>query len=204
MVFPDPTISQLAESSVLLDILLYYTPQFRERIIRAVAKEMNRIYSLFLQRNPAFTGRVSLMGHSLGSAICFDILCRQPFSPSTISSSSVRQLNLDPRVALQFDVHASFAVGSPVGLFQMLKGRNIAPRSVMERRPVVTTPLGEEVAEFIETGEVPVSCPKVYAAGRWGANFSVTICIICGVFFVGSGTNIDFIRMIQLRTVSSR
>ena len=204
MVPPDPTFPQLPDSSVLLDILLYYTPQFRERIIRAVAKEMNRIYSLFLQRNPAFTGRVSLMGHSLGSAICFDILCRQPLSPSTFSTSNARQLNLDPRVALQFDVHSFFAVGSPVGLFQLLKGRNIAPRSVMERRLFANTPLGEEVAEFLEPGQVPVSCPKVYSAGRWGANFSVTICIICAVFFVDSGTNIDFIRMIQLRTASSR
>jgi hypothetical protein len=147
----------------LLDILLYYTPQFRERIVRAVAKEMNRIYTLFLARNPTFKGRVSLLGHSLGSAICFDILCRQPLSnPSQLHvSTTPRELNLDPRVALQFDVQAFFAVGSPVGLFQMLKGRNIAPRSVMERRLVVNTPLGEEVKEFMENGEVPVSCPKV-------------------------------------------
>ena len=165
---PTSLSSQFVDPSVLLDILLYYTPKFRERIVRAVAKEMNRIYSLFLQRNPAFTGRVSLMGHSLGSAICFDILCRQPLSSSTLSVSSTRQLNLDPRVALQFDVHAFFAVGSPVGLFQMLKGRNIAPRSVMEQRLVVNTPLAEEIAEFMETGEVPVSCPKVYTTGAMG------------------------------------
>lgn len=122
---------------------------------------MNRIYSLFLQRNPTFKGRVSLLGHSLGSAICFDILCRQPLSNPPPSACTPRELNLDPAVALGFDVHAFFAVGSPVGLFQMLKGRNIAPRSVMERRLVVNTPLGEEVREFMESGEVPVSCPKV-------------------------------------------
>jgi DDHD domain len=146
---------------VLLDILLYYTPQFRERIVRAVAKEMNRIYTLFLARNPTFTGRVSLLGHSLGSAICFDILCRQPLSRPPPPGITLEQLNLDPRVELEFGVHAFFATGSPVGLFQMLKGRNIAPRSVMERRLVVNTPLGDEVREFLESGEVPVSCPKV-------------------------------------------
>jgi DDHD domain len=140
---------------------LYYTPQFRERIVRAVAKEMNRIYTLFLARNPNFSGRVSLLGHSLGSAICFDILCRQPLSRSPPPGITLEQLNLDPRVELEFGVHAFFATGSPVGLFQMLKGRNIAPRSVMERRLVVNTPLGEEVREFLESGEVPVSCPKV-------------------------------------------
>lgn len=163
---------------VLLDILLYYTPQFRERIVRAVSREMNRIYALFLSRNPSFRGRVSLVGHSLGSAICFDILCRQPL-PS--SHSAPKEFNLDKRLELDFDVHGFFAVGSPVGLFQMLRGRNIAARGVMERKALVAvnTPLGEEFRELVESGEVPVSCPKVPAVLLNGADFSVTICIIC-------------------------
>jgi DDHD domain len=147
---------------VLLDILLYYTPQYRERIVRAVAREMNRIFTLFLQRNPSFKGRVSLMGHSLGSAICFDILCRQPLDQNNDSNSSVsREFNLDPRLSLDFNVYAFFAVGSPVGLFQMLRGRNIAARSVMEKKIFVNSPLGEEHRELIGSGDVPVSCPKV-------------------------------------------
>jgi pimeloyl-ACP methyl ester carboxylesterase len=146
-------------TTVLLDILLYYTPQFRERIVRAVSREMNRIYNLFLERNPTFNGRVSLIGHSLGSAICFDILCRQPLSNNI---SVPREFNLDTRLALDFDVHGFFAVGSPVGLFQMLRGRNIAARSALERKFIVNTPLGEEFRELVESGEVPVSCPKVY------------------------------------------
>ena len=32
-----------------------------------VASEMNRIYKLFLQRNPDFKGGVSIAGHSLGN-----------------------------------------------------------------------------------------------------------------------------------------
>jgi pimeloyl-ACP methyl ester carboxylesterase len=145
-------------TTVLLDILLYYTPQFRERIVRAVSREMNRIYNLFLERNPAFNGRVSLIGHSLGSAICFDILCRQPLSNNI---PVPREFNLDTRLALDFDVHGFFAVGSPVGLFQMLRGRNIAARSALERKFIVNTPLGEEFRELVQGGDVPVSCPKV-------------------------------------------
>jgi DDHD domain len=143
---------------VLLDILLYYTPKFRERIVRAVSKEMNRIYRLFISRHPNFTGRVSLLGHSLGSAICFEILCRQPLASNL---PVPKEFNLDSRLALDFDVHAFFAVGSPVGLFQLLKGRNIAARSVMEKKIIVNTPLGEEFRELSESGVVPVSCPKV-------------------------------------------
>jgi hypothetical protein len=48
-----------------------------------------------------------------------------------------------------------------VGLFQMLRGRNIAARSVMEKKCIVNTPLGEEFKELVDTGGVPVSCPKV-------------------------------------------
>ena len=144
--------------TVLLDILLYYTPQFRERMVYAVTKEMNRIYKLFCARNPTFNGRVSFVGHSLGSAICFDILCRQPLNPNI---PIPKEFNFDPRLALDFDVHGFFAVGSPVGLFQMLRGRNIAARSVMEKKFIVNTPLGEEFRELGGNGEVPISCPKV-------------------------------------------
>jgi hypothetical protein len=47
-------------------------------MVRVIAREMKRIYTLFIQRNLTFSGRVSLLGHSLESAICFGILCRQP------------------------------------------------------------------------------------------------------------------------------
>jgi pimeloyl-ACP methyl ester carboxylesterase len=111
-----------------------------------------------MERNPTFSGRVSLIGHSLGSAICFDILCRQPLGNNI---PVPKEFNLDTRLALDFDVHGFFAVGSPVGLFQMLRGRNIAARSVMEKKVVVNTPLGEEFKELVVSGEVPISCPKV-------------------------------------------
>ena len=69
-------------------------------------------------------------------------------------------------------------MGSPVGLFQMLRGRNIAARGAMERKVAVNTPLGEEFRELVEMGEVPISCPKVCPL-RKGINVSVMICIIC-------------------------
>lgn len=38
---------------------------------------MNRVYDLFLLRNPDFNGDVSVSGHSLGSLILFDLLSHQ-------------------------------------------------------------------------------------------------------------------------------
>lgn len=42
-----------------------------------VAGSLNRLYSKYCERNPQFTGAVSLAGHSLGSLILFDLLQNQ-------------------------------------------------------------------------------------------------------------------------------
>ena len=49
-----------------------------QTIISTVAQEMNRLFEIFVQRNPDFVGEVSLGGHSLGSLILFDLLAHQP------------------------------------------------------------------------------------------------------------------------------
>lgn len=45
--------------------------------MQTVGNELNRLYSLFKQRNSDFEGSVYLGGHSLGSLIMFDLLCNQ-------------------------------------------------------------------------------------------------------------------------------
>lgn len=128
MAFARSLISDLA-----LDVLLYQS-SYREQISHIVLKECNRIYKLFKERNPEFKGKVHLMGHSLGSAIFFDILCRQKARPKPERRQSSyfwpsHELKLkevpdrDSDVQFDFDVEDFFCLGSPVGLFQMLKGR---------------------------------------------------------------------------------
>jgi hypothetical protein len=46
-------------------------------IISKVGNEMNRLVRKFKERNPKFNGKISLIGHSLGSVICFDLLSHQ-------------------------------------------------------------------------------------------------------------------------------
>ena len=48
-----------------------------QTIVDHVASEMNRLLDLFKQRNTGFSGGVSVMGHSLGSCILFDLLSHQ-------------------------------------------------------------------------------------------------------------------------------
>lgn len=132
-------------TDLALDILLYQSA-YREHIAGIVQRECNRIYKLFLQRNPNFDGKVSLIGHSLGSAILFDILCRQkiPDKPSSLGRnkrqtrrvSSVTASGPFRDLGLDFEVENFFCLGSPLGLYQMLKGRKIAARGSVHGLPV--------------------------------------------------------------------
>lgn len=64
-------------NDTLLDILFYTSPVYCQTIMQTVGCEVNRLYTLFKQRNPDFNGGTYLGGHSLGSLILFDLLCHQ-------------------------------------------------------------------------------------------------------------------------------
>jgi hypothetical protein len=49
-------------SDVILDVLLYMTPKYRQEMIHQVTKECNRIVALYKERNPAFEGKISIYG----------------------------------------------------------------------------------------------------------------------------------------------
>uniref|UniRef100_A0A673YU36 SEC23 interacting protein n=1 Tax=Salmo trutta TaxID=8032 RepID=A0A673YU36_SALTR len=60
-------------NETLLDVLFYNSPTYCQTIMDTVALEINRIYALFMQRNPDFTGGVSVSGHSLGGPFLFSL-----------------------------------------------------------------------------------------------------------------------------------
>lgn len=132
-------------TDLALDILLYQSA-YREHIAGIVQRECNRIYELFLQRNTSFNGKVSLIGHSLGSAILFDILCRQKdtrkASPwlnrhkgQRSRANSSQGVGKSQDLGLNFEVEDFYCLGSPLGLYQMLKGRRITGREHWNRQP---------------------------------------------------------------------
>jgi hypothetical protein len=50
------------------------TPKYRDQMMMIITKEINKVYQLFVKRNPDFLqrgGKVSIYGHSLGVIICF-------------------------------------------------------------------------------------------------------------------------------------
>jgi DDHD domain len=125
-----PSVRNLI-TDLAMDVLLYQSA-YREHIAGIVQRECNRVYALFKERNPDFSGRVSLCGHSLGSAILFDILCRQRDAgrarPQNLNKPPMDADRETGNLQLDFGCESFFALGSPIALFQMLKGRTIAAR----------------------------------------------------------------------------
>ncbi|KAM9810822.1 triacylglycerol hydrolase DDHD2 [Neosynchiropus ocellatus] len=77
-----PSISRLRHftNDTLLDLFFYNSPTYCQTIVDTVASEINRLHTLFKQRHPEFSGEVSVVGHSLGSLILFDMLTNQRIS----------------------------------------------------------------------------------------------------------------------------
>ncbi|EPS29104.1 hypothetical protein PDE_04053 [Penicillium oxalicum 114-2] len=124
-------------SDLAMDVLLYQSA-YADHIANIVKKECNRILELYRQRNPSFKGSVSLCGHSLGSAIFFDILCHQSSDVSSagkkgsaapMESNDLADQRGGTETALNFECEEFFCLGSPIALFQMLKGKTIAGHS---------------------------------------------------------------------------
>jgi hypothetical protein len=76
-----PTVPLIRDvgNMVAMDVLLYQTPEFQYRITTTVVERLNRFYKRYCGLNPSFDGSCSIVGHSLGSVITFDILsCQLP------------------------------------------------------------------------------------------------------------------------------
>jgi hypothetical protein len=123
-----------------MDVLLYQS-RYCEHISNIVKQECNRIIRLYKQRNPSFNGSVSLCGHSLGSAILFDILCHQPgevADPAERETPKAQETDasnhLSGTSAFEFETEEFFCLGSPIALFQMLKGKTIGGYSTLAPR----------------------------------------------------------------------
>ena len=71
-----PALRSIA-NDVIFDVLMYLTPEFCEAILQCVTSEITKLYNKFQTVHPSFKargGKVSLVGHSLGSVIAWDIL----------------------------------------------------------------------------------------------------------------------------------
>ncbi|KAK4050662.1 hypothetical protein OIV83_003388 [Microbotryomycetes sp. JL201] len=135
-----PFLRQIV-SGLVLDVPLYQS-HHKQKMTRAVVKEANRIYRLFCARNPSFAanGRVSLIAHSLGSALAADILSSQPTFVKPL-----KDMTRDERFSetqFVFDTRTCILVGSPLAFFMHLGRGQLIARAGRER----SKRLGRDIA----------------------------------------------------------
>jgi hypothetical protein len=104
-----PAIRSFANAAAI-DVFLYLTPHKQRHLLAIVAAKLNDVFSRH-KSNPMFSGIVSIVAHSLGSVICFDLLFQSP----------VGQPELAGRPRLNFQPLNLFALGSPIGVFSLFR-----------------------------------------------------------------------------------
>lgn len=104
------------------------SPMHHDVMIEIVCNEMNTVVQKY-RALTGFKGKVSLLAHSLGSVISWDILSQQPLSnviknianeEQSIPSEAIEK----PLTSLNFEVSNTFIIGSPVAVFLMLRNQH--------------------------------------------------------------------------------
>lgn len=75
--------------------MYWLSPLHCDAIVKSVVTQMNAQYKRFICANPDFLrdgGKVSVVGHSLGSVLCFDVLANQPRHYSRIIENIRRDM----------------------------------------------------------------------------------------------------------------
>lgn len=91
----------------VIDYIYYTHARYRQHLLREVCKQLNERVHAFRQRRPEFTGKISVMGHSLGAALCYELLSRRSCDDQTLLTAE--------GLRLDFDVETLFCLGSPLG-----------------------------------------------------------------------------------------
>jgi DDHD domain len=129
-------------NDTLMDVLYFMSPQHHDLIIDIVTNEMNIVVDKF-RTLTGFQGNISLIGHSLGSIITWDILDHQrvPSQQNSLEVISTCQAsrqssfsNTDARhdqvfPQLSFRVQNVFFLGSPIAVFLMIRNSHEPLRS---------------------------------------------------------------------------
>lgn len=93
-------------ADAVLDFVMYTEPHHKRRMLETAVQEMNATYRKFCALNPEFAEHpaVSIIGHSLGSVMAYEIV--------TAKLSDLR---------LEFAVRSLFLVGSPLGILKLIR-----------------------------------------------------------------------------------
>ena len=104
------------------------SPMHHDVMIEIVCNEMNTVVQKY-RALTGFKGKVSLLAHSLGSVISWDILSEQELSNVSEDITNKEQSTPSeainkPLTSLNFEVSNTFIIGSPVAVFLMLRNQH--------------------------------------------------------------------------------
>ncbi len=123
-----PTMRSFANDT-LMDILYFMSPAHHDIIVDIVTFELNFVVKRF-RKLTGFKGRISIVGHSIGSVIAWDILDNQGNArinpqPSMATENFMLAKSDDSYryPQLNFKVEAMFALGSPIPVFLMIRNQ---------------------------------------------------------------------------------
>lgn len=91
----------------IVDYVYYTHKRYRTHILRAIAAQLNAQVSAFQARRPDFDGKISILGHSLGAALCYELMCRKTMDDQTLLEAE--------GIRLKFDAVNLFCLGNPLG-----------------------------------------------------------------------------------------
>ncbi|KAA8499852.1 Phospholipase DDHD1 [Porphyridium purpureum] len=91
------------------DFLYFSLPRYKHAILSFVCRDLNAQYSAFRERHPDFSGHVSVVAHSLGSVLMFELLAKRATEDPALLQAEGLWLN--------FPVREMFMTGSPLGEF---------------------------------------------------------------------------------------
>ncbi|KAJ1888985.1 hypothetical protein LPJ66_008283 [Kickxella alabastrina] len=105
------------DNEVIGDILYYFSTFHGRIMLETVINKLNAAYDTFMTSNPAFSGSISLVAHSLGGLICYEILYYMnklnSEEPGNFGAHEAQRYMGLP--SLRFSPDRLFTLGSPMG-----------------------------------------------------------------------------------------
>lgn len=113
------SIRHLLNTSAM-DILYYTSPLYGGEVRAGLQKELNRLYFMFASRHPDWKGKISILAHSLGCVIVYDIVTGWMGPDNRPPSPAAPEVSPE---GLQFPIENLFCLGSPLSVFLALRTR---------------------------------------------------------------------------------
>ncbi|XP_036140465.1 phospholipase DDHD1 isoform X2 [Monomorium pharaonis] len=123
------SIRHLLNTSAM-DILYYTSPLYGAEVRAGLQKELNSLYFMFASRHPDWQGKVSILAHSLGCVIVYDIVTGWIGPDVRLSCPQAQEVLMQ---GLQFPIENLFCLGSPLSVFLALRTR--APSNRLDVMP---------------------------------------------------------------------